>query len=91
MVEDNFREESEDDLQINYGIVSVLPVEYDRVSEVSEVEEDFIPNEVINQKPLCYYVMNNGVVEEQQAVITPKHITYLTRLAHVLLSFYLYF
>lgn len=35
MVEDNFDDESKDELQINGGIVSVLPVECDRVSEVS--------------------------------------------------------
>lgn len=38
------------------------------MSGVSEVEEDFIPDEAINQKYICYYVMNNGVVEEQQVV-----------------------
>lgn len=32
MVEENFNKGNEDDLQINYGIVSVLPTEYDRVS-----------------------------------------------------------
>lgn len=65
MVEDNFDIESEKDLQINYDIVSVQPVEYDRISEVFEVEEDYIQDESVNQKPLCYYVRNNGAVEEQ--------------------------
>lgn len=64
MVEDNFSAESKDNLQINCGIVSVFPVEYDRVSGVFEVEENFVQDEAYNQKPLCYYVMNNGVVEE---------------------------
>ena len=52
MVKDNFDEESEDDLQINYGIVSVLPAEYGRVSEVSEVEENFVQDQDDNRKPL---------------------------------------
>lgn len=42
--------------------------EYDMVSEVSETEGDFIPEETDGGKPLCYYVMNSGVVEEQKAM-----------------------
>ena len=53
-----------DDFIVNCGIVSVLPAEYDMVSEVSETEEDFVPDEMVGKKPLCYYVMNSGVVEE---------------------------
>ena len=56
-----------EDFIVNYGIVSVLPVEYDMVSEVSEIEDDFIPDEIVGGKPLCYYVMNSGVVEEQKS------------------------
>lgn len=68
MVEDNFDKESEDDLQINCGIISVPPVEYDRLSEVLEAEEDFVQHQEDNQKPLCYYIMNDGMVEEQHDV-----------------------
>ena len=68
MVEDNFDTESEDDLQINYGIVYVMPAEYDIVSDVSKNEEDYIQDEAANQNPLCYYVMNNGVIEEKHAI-----------------------
>lgn len=35
MVDDNFDSRYEDDLLINYNIVSMLPAEYDRVSNVS--------------------------------------------------------
>lgn len=68
MFEDNFNGELKGDLQINYGIAQVLPVEYDRVSEVSEVEEYFLQDNEAIQKPLYYYFMNNGVVEEQQTI-----------------------
>lgn len=44
----------------------MLPTEYDMVSEVSETEEDFMADETVGGKPLCYYVMNNGLVEEQK-------------------------
>lgn len=68
MVNDNFDDKFEDDLQINCGIVSILLAKYDRVLEVYDTEGDDIQDEAPNQKPLCYYVMNNGVVEEQQAI-----------------------
>lgn len=34
------------------GIVLVLPAEYDMVSDVSEVDEDFVPDEIVEDKPL---------------------------------------
>lgn len=34
-----------EDFIVNSGIVSVLPAEYDMVSEASEADEDFVPNE----------------------------------------------
>ncbi|XP_050914597.1 uncharacterized protein LOC127129458 [Lathyrus oleraceus] len=39
-------------------------LKYDMVSEVSETEGDFVPDETDGGKTLCYYVMNRGVVEE---------------------------
>jgi len=49
------------------NVVSVLPVEYDVLSEIDEVESDFT-EEMAHYKPLCYYVMNNGCVENQHVV-----------------------
>lgn len=69
-----------EDFVVNYGIVSVLPAEYGVVSEVSETEEDFVSREEDKDKPLCYYVMNSGVVEEQHAMFerpTPSMMYYL--------------
>lgn len=57
-----------DDFVVNCGIVSVLPAEYDMVYEVSETEGYFVPYEIEGGKPLCYYVMNSGVVGEQKAM-----------------------
>ena len=48
--------------------MSILPEEYDRVLEVSENEEDFTSDEADDEKPLCYYVMNSSIVEEQKVV-----------------------
>lgn len=41
----------------------VLFAEFDKIYEVSENDKD-VPNDVADQKPLCYYVIDNGVVEE---------------------------
>ena len=59
--------DSEPSFDIISNVVSIVPVEYDITSEISEVEDDFI-EEMANHKPLCYYVMNNGCVENQHAV-----------------------
>ena len=59
--------DSEPNLDIVCNVVSILPVEYDFTSEVNEVETDFT-EEMANHKPLCYYVMNNGCVENQHAI-----------------------
>lgn len=57
-----------DDFIVNCGIISMLPSEYDMVSEVSETKGDFVPDKTDGGKPLCYYVMNSGMVEEQKAM-----------------------
>lgn len=46
----------------------MLPAEYDMVSEVSKIEEEFMPYETVGGKPLYYYVMNSGVIEEKKAM-----------------------
>lgn len=65
MVLDNFGEISSDEFQITCNLFSVLLVEYDCVFEVFEVEKEVAYDEVDNQKPQCYYVMNNNVIKEQ--------------------------
>src|ERR1044072_4706337 len=59
---DNFDSESEDDLHIICNVVSILPAEYDMISEVMEDEDDPTSKEAEGHKPLCYYVMNKGQV-----------------------------
>lgn len=82
MVEDNFDMEYENDLQVDCGLVYVLPAEYDRVSVVYEVEEDYVQDEVVNQDHICYYVMNNNVVEEQQAIFERPDLIMMYHLIH---------
>jgi hypothetical protein len=66
--------ESDPSLDIVCNVVSVLPVEYDVPSEVNEVEIDFTEEMAIH-KPLCYYVMNNGCIEDQHAVFEKPDIS----------------
>lgn len=68
MYDDGHDDTYGEDFIVNCGIVSVLPAEYDVVSEVSETKEDFVSGEEDKDKLLCYYVKNSGVVEEQQTM-----------------------
>jgi hypothetical protein len=64
--DDLLDEESNFDVPVN--VVSILPLEYDVPTEINEVEEDFEALELADHKSVCYYVMENGCVEAQNAV-----------------------
>lgn len=63
---DNFDSGSEDSLDILVGVVSVMPRELDRIIEVDD-NDSITEREMAAHKPVCYYIMNNGCVEEQNA------------------------
>ncbi|CAJ2645042.1 unnamed protein product [Trifolium pratense] len=56
------------DFDVMVNVVSILLLEYDVPTEVNELEEDFEALDLADHKPMCYYVMQNGCVEEQNAV-----------------------
>jgi hypothetical protein len=60
--------DSEQEFDVLCNVVSILPAQYDVISKVEENEEEFDTKNMANHKPVCYYVMNNGCVEEQQAM-----------------------
>jgi hypothetical protein len=66
MEDDDFLE-SEPDFDVLVNVISILPAEYDIWSEVVDGEEELDSNELALHKPMCYYVMNNGCLEEQMA------------------------
>lgn len=66
MVSKIFKDSSKDDLIIHCNIVSDLPAEYDYISKVSEAEDEMGTVKAASQKPLCYHVMSNGVIEEKR-------------------------
>src|ERR1043165_9961612 len=63
---DDFESEGESLFNANCNIVSVLPCEYNQDTEVYAGEETD-DDEMAKHRPVCYYVMNNGAVEEQNA------------------------
>lgn len=63
LVTDNFESGLEDDLDMLCNMVSVLPREYDCAIEVSE-PTSYVEEEMMNHKPVCYFVMNNGFIKE---------------------------
>jgi hypothetical protein len=65
-ITDNFESDSEASFNVICNVVSVLPRDYDRIMEVED-EEDEMEEETMVHRPVCYYVMNNGCVEEQNA------------------------
>jgi len=56
--------DSEPDFDVICNVVSILPVEYDMVSEVEDSEEEFDPKDLEEYKPMCYFVTNNGSGDE---------------------------
>lgn len=66
MLTNNFDTDSESSLDITCNMVSVLPRKYDQVMEVEE-PEDTAEVEMARHMQVCYYMMNSGCIEEQNA------------------------
>lgn len=66
MLTDKFESHGESSQNINWNMVSVFPYDYDEVTEVKETEETY-ETEMAKHKPVRYYMMNTGVVEEKNA------------------------
>lgn len=64
MLTDDFDTYSKPSLDITCNVVSMLPREYDQIMEVEEPEDATVV-EMARHMPVCYYVMNNGSVEEK--------------------------
>lgn len=63
---------SEPKLDIICNMIYVFPLKYDIVTEV--IEEEAINEELATHKPLCYYVMNDGSVNEDRAILERPYI-----------------
>jgi hypothetical protein len=49
-------------------VVSILPVEYDMVSEVDDSEGEFDPKDMEEYKPMCYFVTNDCSEGNRKAI-----------------------
>ena len=63
---DDFESDGVSSFNVNCNVVSVLPQEYNQETEIED-QEEVDEEEMAKHKPVCYYVLNNGVVEEQNA------------------------
>lgn len=72
LVTDNFKYESEDDFDVLWNVVYVLPKEYDCVTEVDE-PEDCEEKEMAKHKSMCYFVMDNECIEEHNEFFKRPH------------------
>lgn len=66
MVTNDFDFGSEPSLDIRVNVVLMLPREFDQIIEVEDID-NIIEIEMAAHKPVCYYVMNNGCMEEHNA------------------------
>jgi len=58
----------EPDFDVICNMVSILPAEYDMVSEVDDSEEEFDPNDMEEYRPMCYFVTNDGSKSNWKAI-----------------------
>lgn len=63
----NFNSGLENDFDVICNVVSVFPIEYVTITEVTE-EENVLGEESANHKSFCYYVMNNNYMDEDKAI-----------------------
>ena len=63
---DNFDSRYELELDIICNMIYVPPLEYDTVTKV--IEEEVLDEELATHKPLCYYVMNENLVNKDRGI-----------------------
>ena len=65
---DDFKIGFDDELDIICNAVYVLPIEFGRVTEVTEEEDDYLEKEKIDHKHMCYHIMRYGSMEEEDVI-----------------------
>jgi len=65
-MDSNFMD-SEPDFDVICNVVSILPAEYDVISEVEESEEDYNLEDLEKYKSMCCYVTYYGYSNQQKA------------------------
>lgn len=83
-VTDDFKSDSKSSFDILVSVVSILPEEYNCVSEVKNLV-DANAEEMVLHKPRCYFVLNDGSVESQEAIFERHTITMKIHLKYLLI------
>lgn len=61
--------DSQPNFEVICNVVSILPVEYDVVSEVEKSEDDFNLDDLEKYRFMCCYASNYGYDEKQKAIL----------------------
>lgn len=67
MLTDDFGSRSEASLDILVGVVSVILREFNQITEIEDTDSN-TEREMVAHKSVCYYMMNNGCMEEKNAL-----------------------
>jgi hypothetical protein len=65
---DSYFMDFEPEFDVICNVVSILPAEYDVISEVEESEEDCNPEDMKKYKSMCFYVTYYGYGDKQKAI-----------------------
>lgn len=84
-VTNDFNSESEASLDILVNVVSILPQEYNCVTEVEESVDDADAEEMALHQPRCYFMLNDGFAESQEEVFERPTMTMKNHLKPLLI------
>lgn len=84
-ITDDFNSESEAGLDILVNVLSILPEEYNCVTEVNDSVDDVDAEEMALHKPRCYFVLNDGAVESQEEIFERPTMTMTSHLKSLLI------
>lgn len=68
MLTDNFDCGLENDFYFISNVIYILPIEFDRTTEVTKEEDNGLAEELEKLKLLCYYVLNNKSMDDDKAI-----------------------
>lgn len=68
MLTNNFETGFNDKLDIICNVVTILPIEFERATEVTEEDDVCLSKEITDHQPMCYYIISNGGVKEENDI-----------------------
>lgn len=77
---------SEGDFDVLCNVMPVFPVEYNVVTEVSDMEEEYSNEDKTGHEQACYYVMSDGCVKEQNDIFERPDIGMMSHLKRIFIK-----